>query len=510
RHNFENTGENMKYVLSYDLGTSGIKASLFDADANCVAQTVEAYSTDYCAGGFMEQKPSEWWEALKKATVALLASLGEAEKSGISVIGVSGHSLGIVAVAADGTLLCEKTPIWSDYRAEKQADEFFTKTDYRAWYEATGCGFPAHLYSVFKILWYRENMPELYEKTSAFIGTKDYINLCLTGKIFTDHSYASGSGVYRLSAGGYDEEFLRISGIDAGKLPTILRSVDTVGFVLPEVAQELGLPTDSRVRVVAGGVDNACMSLGAGCFEQNDTYASLGSSAWVSAITDTPVVDYERKLYTWAHCVSGMFIPSAGIFSAGTSLSWVLNLLYGTDSPDWEEVEKSVRSVPIGSNGVTFCPVMAGGSAVDAAVNMKGALCGMDLSTTHADLLRAAYEGLACELALPFRAIAETCGMGDRLFTVGGGALSVVAREIYANALNIPIQVSGMPRNAAALGAAALALVGDGIWTGFDRIKDLCQGVSLQVPEKQAVAEYEKVQARFSLVCRQQAELAEM
>ena len=174
-------------IIAYDLGTGGIKASLFTREGASIANSFVPYDTCYEGALVHEQKPQDWWDGVKQSTKKLLSQSG-VEAGEIAGLAISGHSLGVVPVAKDGALLKDKTPIWSDARARKQAQSFFEKYDFEKWYLKTGNGFPAELYAMFKILWYKENEPEVYERTHRFLGTKDYINYLLTGNMMTDHS----------------------------------------------------------------------------------------------------------------------------------------------------------------------------------------------------------------------------------------------------------------------------------------------------------------------------------
>ena len=189
-----------KKIIAYDLGTGGSKASLYDLDGACLATTFAAYETLYPDTGWHEQRPEDWWNAIVESTHRLLAQSGT-PGSDIDCLAISGQSLGVIPVDKDGTLLRESIPIWSDTRAGRQTAAFFQKTDEKSWYMTTGNGFPAACYSVFKIMWYRDNEPALFSRIHRILGSKDYINLQLTGRILTDFSYASGSGVYDLPGG---------------------------------------------------------------------------------------------------------------------------------------------------------------------------------------------------------------------------------------------------------------------------------------------------------------------
>ena len=160
----------MKYIIAYDLGTGGIKTSLFDENGVSQASAFESYETHFPQSGWHEQKPEDWWNSVISSTKTMLQKTGVDVKDIVS-LAVSGTSLGVIPIGKDGSLLVDQVPIWSDGRAVAQAEEFFRKTDEETWYLTTGNGFPDHLYGIFKIMWYRDNLPEVYEKAQSFIGT---------------------------------------------------------------------------------------------------------------------------------------------------------------------------------------------------------------------------------------------------------------------------------------------------------------------------------------------------
>ncbi len=477
----------MKQILAYDLGTSGVKASLYDDNGKLLAARYGQYPTFYPAEGYHEQRPLDWWENIRKATREIDTQFG---LSDVGAIGISGHSLGTVAVDRKGNLLTETTPIWSDTRAVAQAENFFKKVDYQSWYETTGNGFPRHLYALFKQMWIKEQLPKVYDKTACFLGSKDYINLRLTGKIITDRSYASGSGAYSLQEEQYIEDYLQAAGIDLDKLPQVVSSTEVIGEVSEEAAKELGLP--SGIPVVAGGVDNACMTLGANCKKIGDGYASLGTSAWVTVCAETPSVNFAAKTYTFAHCIPGQYLPSAGIFSSGSSLEWVIHNLFGNLAEAenvYERLSEMVRRTPAGAHGLYFIPNLAGGSSFDPSPDVRGLLAGLDLRHTQDDVVRAVYEGIALHLRCAYDVLAKETPLKEKLLLVGGGARSQVWREIYAAVFGIPVQKTEVVQDAASLGAAALAAVGAGIWKDYT-VLDKAHGAGTLTSPKQEEANF--------------------
>lgn len=488
----------MKTLLAFDLGTSGVKCSLFDQEGGLLAAAYGEYETFYPKPDWRQQRPADWIGRITEGCRTLMEAVPEAEICGI---GVSGHSLGVIPVDAAGQLLTEFTPIWSDARAREQAAAFFQKTDHRAWYEMTGNGFPAELYALFKILWYRDNEPEVYERAAKFIGTKDYVNLFLTGQAVTDVSYASGSGLYDLKKGCYSPEYADIAGIDLAKMPEIFPSHAIIGHVTKSAAGQLGIR--EGIPVAAGGVDNSCMALGAGCFESGDVYASLGSSAWITACADAPVVDYENMIYTFAHCVPGQFIPSLGVFASGSALAWAADAFFPeVTGPDrFDALGELAMESAAGANGLLFNPCLAGGSSADKSPNIRGCLFSLELGHSRADVARAVFEGIAMHLCTTAQPLERSGQLGKRLLVVGGGAKGKVSRQIYADVFGKEVTVSKVRQDAASLGATALAAVGCGLWDSFQLLRKVHQDLTICQPDLQNHAHYQKILPFYKKLC---------
>jgi xylulokinase len=300
-----------EYIIAYDLGTGGNKASLYNQDGECLASTFVTYATFYPHPGWHEQRPADWWDAVVKSTKQLLAAT-EIEKQKIVCCGISGHSLGTVLLDKHGNVLRQHTPIWSDARAVEQAQQFFENVEEEQWYYTTGNGFPAPLYTVFKILWYREHEPQMFSKIDRVIGTKDYINYRLTGRIATDYSYASGTGVYDLLKWDYSDQLIQASQLPQSLFPEIVPSTQVLGDLTAEAAQILGLP--QNVKIVAGGVDNSCMALGARNIEDGRVYNSLGSSSWIPVCSSKPLLDARTRPYVFTHVIRIIYIGPFDFF----------------------------------------------------------------------------------------------------------------------------------------------------------------------------------------------------
>ncbi|MBI5818863.1 MAG: FGGY-family carbohydrate kinase [Verrucomicrobia bacterium] len=501
-------------IIAYDLGTGGNKASLYDVDGNCLAAVFVPYDTSYPQPSWHEQRPDDWWRAVVESTRKLLAT-GCANANDIECLALSGHSLGCVPLAADGALLRQSTPIWSDKRPEKQAHRFFEKVDERRWYRLTGNGFPAAHYTLFKMMWYRDEEPAMFRRIHKVIGTKDYINFKLTGRIATDFSYASGSGVYDLLGWRYSDELVAASGLDPGLLPDIVPSTDILGTLTPESARELGLP--ASVKVACGGVDNSCMALGARNITEGSVYASLGSSAWIAVTSTKPLLDDRARPYVFTHVIPGMFNSAVAIFSSGTSFRWVRDQLcanlveqarqQGADV--YELMTALAATSPVGARRLLFNPSLAGGSSLDDSPHIRGGFIGLDLGHTQADVLRAAMEGIALNLRLVLDALRKLCPVRDEMVVVGGSSRSKLWRQIFADAWKMTLLKTNIGQEAGSLGAAAVAAVGAGLWKDFSPIDAIHKLEDKSTPVSQHAALYEKLLPIFRDACHCQSKLGD-
>ena len=504
-----------KKIISFDLGTGGNKASLYDVEGNCLESTFVPYTTQYPEVGWHEQRPGDWWNAIIESTRKLIKSSGVNVKD-IICLGISGHSLGAVPIDKNGNLLREETPIWSDIRAQKEVEEFFKKVDPDHWYLTTGNGFPAACYTIFKVMWYKNHEPEMWKNVDKILGTKDYINYKLTGKVMTDYSYASGSGIYDLKGWKYDEKFIAASGIQVDVWPNIVPSTQVLGEILPEVAKLLGLSHD--VQVVCGGVDNSCMALGAKNIRDGRVYTSLGSSAWIAVSSERPVLDKQYRPYVFAHVIPNMFTSAVSIFSAGTSFTWVKDNLCSELVEEAEKDKKDVymlmnreaEKAPVGSNKLMFNPSLAGGTSQDASVHIRGAYIGLDLKHGKPELIRAAMEGIAMNLRLRLDLLRKYTRLDDEILFVGGGAKSRFYLGIFADIFNNIILKTNIDQDAGALGAAAIAAVGCGLWENFDRIDQIHKVVEKVQPNKVNNQKYEKLLPVFELAARYQAKISDL
>lgn len=481
--------ENSKKIIAYDLGTGGIKASLFQTDCRPCAHTFIPYETYYTGTDFHEQNPGDWWQGIIQSTKELMNHTGTCPED-IAALSISGHSLSVVPIDKNGRLLKDRIPIWSDTRASAQAEHFFNTVSYEDWYMHTGNGFPPECYSIFKIMWYKDNEPEMFEKTYKILGSKDYCNFRLTGRCCTDYSYASGSGVYDLKKHAYIEEYLHHAGIKTCLLPEILPSHATVGTLTKEAADALCLP--ASVKVICGGVDNSCMALGAKGTEDGRTYTSLGSSSWIAVIGKEPILDFKCKPFVFEHCIEGLYTSATSIFSAGNSFRWVRDVICsellsqekeGTIKDAYTIMNEMILQSPIGAKKLIFNPSMAGGSMFEENKDIVAGYVGLTLGHTKNDLVRAAMEGITFNLKYAMDLLSQYRPGLSQMLLAGGGSKSPVWRQMFADIFDMEIIKTNIDQDAASLGAAALAAYGLGFIDSYDVLDSIHKVDAVAVPD---------------------------
>lgn len=488
-----------RYILAHDMGTGGSKVVLYDRDGTLLGKSFQSYETKYPQPRWAEQRPTDWWDAIVAGTRDVIGKTGIDAKE-IAVISFDGHGMGNVPVDDKGNLLRDSTMVWFDSRSSQQASVVLDKIGLDQWYKITGCAFDPAFFTGFKLMWYRDNEPELFKKTKRFLGTKDYITLRMTGVQLTDYSDAQLSGFFDIHKMSYSEELLAAAEFPAEKLPEIYPSTHIAGELLPEPAKEMGLP--AGIPVVVGGADVPCTAAGAGVVTRDRIYSYIGTSGWMSVASETPVLGDEVRISNFCHVVPGMYTPQMGVYSAGSTYQWVQDTICRSevsaakqiDIDPFSLMEVEASMSPVGSNQLMFLSTFAGGGNIhEDNPDLKGAYLGIGPSHSRADLIRSAMEGVSLDLGLILDHYRKRGVSPTEMRLVGGGGKSPIWRQILADVFQIPIGVSNIGQEAAALGAAMIGGVGVGLWKDFTVVDDLTEVLHHCEPRPEASARYQQL-----------------
>lgn len=292
-----------KYLIAHDLGTSSNKASLFSTTGELVKSYTVPYEVHFFQKNCAQQNPEDWWEAVCTATRKIIEDISPENVLGISF---SSQMQACIAVNENGEAL-RPAMIWADQRAEEQMEQLVERVGFDRMYELNGHR-PSASYSIEKLMWIRDNEPDIYGKTYKMMLAKDYIICRLTGRFVTDYSEASGTDAFDLKRLKWSGEILDAAGISPEKMPELHASTDVIGTLLPDAAKALGLTEETAV--VCGGGDGPCSALGAGSIEEGQMFLSYGTSAWIAGTSDEVFLDKEKTLSASAMSSRGNICPA--------------------------------------------------------------------------------------------------------------------------------------------------------------------------------------------------------
>ena len=457
-----------RFLLAHDLGTSGNKATLFTTEGELVASTTVSYGTRYFNTNWSEQDPGDWWQAVCDSTRSLVRAVDPSE---IAVIGFSGQMMGCLCVDRSGQPL-RPAILYSDQRAVKECQDILARIDAREFYRIVGHRASAS-YSVEKLMWVRDHEPEVYAKTFKMLHAKDYLNFRLTGVMATEYSDASGTNVLDLRGRCWSEKLVGITGIDGEKLPDLKASTDVVGELTRAAAAEMGLVPG--IPVVAGGGDGVCAGVGVGSVKPGMTYNYVGSSSWIATTTKEPIYDEQMRTFVWAHAVPGYVHPCGTMQTAGGAYAWLKNEICTEEKAEaaetganvYELINARIASSPPGANGLVFLPYLLGERTPRWNPQAKGALIGLTLGHTRADVLRAVLEGVTLNLSIILDIFRRQAAI-PMVTVIGGGAKGDVWRRIMADVYQAEILKPNYLEEATSMGAAIIAGVGGGVFKDFD------------------------------------------
>jgi len=479
-----------QYVLAHDLGTSGDKACLFDQDGTLLRSVYETYTTWFDREGYAEQRPEDWWEAVKKTSKQVIREAGIDPRQ-IAALSFSAQSLGCIPVDADGNLLRDKAMIWMDSRATQEAKEILERYGERRHYETTGTSFQVSQYPCSKIKWMRKHEPEVYEKAYKFIGAKEYIIMKLTGEVgVTDYTEASFSGMFNIRRHDFDAEILEIAGIDREKLCTPKDNATIIGNVSAGLEDETGLTSDTVV--VLGMMDNITCAVGGGSMNEGTFVINLGTAAWIGVNADRPLMSPDFK----SNCMyvgNGIYHTSMHSHSACASYDWVCENMLAAYHGEHAVLEGMAEAIPPGSDKLFFLPSFAGGNTLYSSGNMGGAFIGLRMHHGPGNIVRSVLEGISFDLMMGVQFFKEMGVVLNKVRIVGGGAKSAFWREMLASMLNVTIEVPQNMQHIGALGAATVAGIGAGVFDSYAAIDRMSVPSGLASPSPQIHEQYKKL-----------------
>jgi xylulokinase len=449
------------FFLGIDISTTSSKALLIDERGQVTAVASSPHTLQTPKPLWSEQDPREWWGAASASIRSVLEKAGIGGES-IAAIGLTGQMHGLVLLDEAGNVL-RPAILWNDQRTKSQCEEIHQRIGKEKFIQITGNvalpGFTAP-----KILWVKENEPDVYAKAKHVLLPKDYIRYRLTGEYAMDKADGAGTVLFDLKSRSWSSEVLDTLEIDPAWMPQTFEGPEFTGYVTAEAALETGLRVGTSV--AAGGGDQAAQAVGVGAVESGIVALTVGTSGVVFATTPSALIEPEGRLHAFCHALPDRWHFMGVMLSAAGSLQWYRDTLAPHIS--FDDLLKEAESVSAGSEGLQFLPYLSGERTPHPDPLARGAFIGLTLRHSRGHMTRAVLEGVAFGLKDSFRLI-QNAGLGaiTQVRASGGGTKGALWRQILASVLEAEL-VTVNTTEGAAYGAALLGGVGAGAWTDVE------------------------------------------
>lgn len=508
--------EHKTYLLSYDVGTTGMKTCLFSTNGHLelVSSALAKYPLLLLEGGGAEQNPEDWYEAMATTTKEIL-SQSNIEKADIKGISFCSQMQGLVLVDRQGKAL-RNAFSYLDQRATSEL-----KRGMAYGIKIAGANIGKLLVSlaitkavatsvkdpVWKYHWVKNHEPTVFSQIYKWLDVKEYLITQLTDTFIMTEDSAFATLLFDVKKRCWSPTMCRLLKVNRDHLPTIIRSTDQVGELTQKAATYLGLHPNTPV--FGGGGDAALIGLGAGSAFPGDSHIYMGTSGWLSTVVKKSMVDPTTKTAAIVSSLPGLFTYFSELETAGKCLEWVkdhlaldeINLYLDkklvTDSPEaiatnlYEYMASVIDTVPPGSNGVIFTPWLHGNRCPFEDSKARGMFFNLRLETGKTEMIRAVTEGVCLHMRWFLEIQEKKIKTSPIIRFVGGGALSPITCQILSDTLGRRIQTIENPQNVGALGAAIVAGLGLGMYSSAQEATDAIPKGDIYEPNPEAKKTYD-------------------
>lgn len=493
-------------VITYDVGTTGLKACMFDISAEesvkYIAGETDSYELHVLENGGVEQDPDDWWNAMARSTKKLL------EKSGVSKEEIKGISFcsqfqTVVMVDEKGKPL-RRAMSCMDSRADKQFKDCMSTgikvegldiIKVLKYLKITGAVSGSAKDPAWKYLWVKENEPEIFNKIYKWLDAKEYLACKATGNMLASRDDACGTFLFNVHKNQWSKTLCDMLKIDMKHLPEICASTDEVGKLLPEAAQELGLAEGTAV--FSGGSDVSLCSVGAGCVEVGDAFVYSGTSGWVATTVDKLHLDLGNLIGALIGVDPSTYNYIAEVETSGKCMEWVKDRI-DQMKMDYDQMIEYIKDTPAGSNGVVFSPWMHGNRCPFDDANSRGLFFNLDITTKGSDLMKAVIEGVCMHMRWLLECSEKSFKTNPVVRFSGGSAISPYICQVMADVLGRTVETIENPRQVGAMGAAALTAVSFGMIDDIKEIKKIIKVSAVYEPNMENHAVYTKIMPVFT------------
>lgn len=473
--------------IGIDLGTSAVKLLLMDGTGNIQKIVSRSYPLSFPNPGWSEQNPEDW---LRETVAGIRDLTADCDHSQIVGIGCGGQMHGLVALDADDQVL-RPAILWNDGRTAEEV-AYLNETVGRETLSRYTANIAFAGFTAPKLLWMRRHEPELFGKIAKVMLPKDYLNYCLTGVHCTDVSDASGMLLFDVQHKRWSPEMLELCGLRESQMARIFESYEIVGTLTPEMAGTLDLP--KGVKVCAGAGDNAAAAVGTATVGDGRCNISLGTSGTIFISSRDFGVDPNNALHAFAHADGHYHLMGCMLSAASCNKWWMEEIL---KTGEFAAEQAPVTDEKLGNNHVFFLPYLMGERSPINDTNARGTFTGLTMDTSRADLTQAVLEGVAYGIRDSLE-VAKSLGLSiPRSKLCGGGAKSPLWQKIFANVLDLDVDLLETEEGPG-YGGAILAAVACGEYPTVEAAAETLVHVTKTIhPDPELSARYETQYQKF-------------
>lgn len=486
----------MNYVLGIDLGTSAVKTCLMNEAGQIVDEASFEYQLHHDKAGYSEQLPSDWLAGVEQTIKEIVERFSE-DVTQIVGISYSGQMHGLVMLNEVGEVL-RRAILWNDTRTTAQCQEIIEAVGQERLVAITKN--PAlEGFTLPKLLWVKENEPDIYAQMTHFVLPKDYVRYAMTGELHQELSDAAGTLLLNVEKGEWSEEVASAVGIDIAICPPLIEATTEVGTITPYFAKLTGLSKSTKV--YGGGADNACGAVGSGIVTEGKSMVSIGTSGVLLAYEGNATKDFQGKVHYFNHAISDAYYTMGVTLSAGHSLSWFKKTFAAEQSFDDLVVQTS--KIKPGSNGLIYTPYLVGERTPYADSQIRASFIGMDATHTLPHFTKSVMEGITFSLRDTLEIFRASGKEITEMISIGGGAKNPIWLQMQADIFNATIYKLDSEQGPS-IGACMLALVGAGLVMNFEEAVEKSVHISESfTPNPENIEKYNQVYAIYQQVYRQ-------
>ncbi len=451
--------------IGIELGISEIKGILMEESGEIVRIKLEKIDSISESEGWLEQNPSDW---MGKTIDCINGLLDEDEKEKVCAISFTGLSQGVVILDADDNII-RPAILSKDKRTGSETNYLNNVIGQDKVVELTG-NIATTDFTATKLMWIHDNEYENYRKIRKIMFPKDYIQYLFTGRHVTDYSEASGSLLYDVKNKKWSVEMLHICEIREEWMPDILESTQRAGYLIPDIAEKLGL--NENCYVTAGASDKVSKAIGLGIISNGECLIDLGKSANILVASDEFRKDKLKALDTFIYADSKFYLDGKMLSAISCKEWWFDNILTKSEFDDaYEILNQKVLEQKLGDNKLFFLPYLRGEKAPVNDEETKGAFIGITSETTKEDMLQAIYEGVAFALKDTIETVKKMGLEIDKITVAGEGAKGNIWKYILSNVFDSNIDIVEVEQDAA-YGAAIISIAADGQYLDIEDAVD--------------------------------------